>query len=146
MTADDLVAKFCTRLKQLYHTCSDVAQEEGASFQEGVSSQIPFNKKLAVGEITASLPTVIMCKGNVQVQIQPKEICQDHHTGKHYADLSVHRVIVGQGHPTSPTCWTDLENPDDPAWYADPAWQKNTLVNRELIKTWLYSSGPPPIW
>jgi hypothetical protein len=142
----ELVAEFSRRLKQMCNACKSVAGEEGATFRESESPGNPFSKQISVDEGTTPLPEATMTKGSIKVQIRQNGIHQNNLSGKYYGVLSVRREIVGQGHPGSPSCWTDLENAEDVDWYADPAWQKKTRVGADLIKTWLYHSGPPPIY
>jgi hypothetical protein len=139
------VKEFISRLNRLYETCRGVALEEGASFEEGASLQSPFSSFLG-GQRFEQIPDATIHKGNTEVKLRPDEINQDPTTGKYYAGLFVIRTMIGKGNSTSPHYWTDLDSPSDSAWYADPAWQKTTVVTGPLIKSWLHHDGPPPIW
>jgi hypothetical protein len=46
----------------------------------------------------------------------------------------------------SPSCWTDLDNPEDLSWYTGAAGNKSKPVDAAMIASWLHHTGPTPIW
>lgn len=92
-----------------------------------------------------SLPTATMRKENIEVDIRPAEVSQDA-SGKHYGGLFVLQKWVSAGTLDSPACWTGIEEKQDTNWYVGATGDKNQLVDRVLIRGWLYHKGPRPIW
>jgi hypothetical protein len=143
---DNLVSRFRPRLASLFSLCVEVAKEEKASFEQQSSIQNPFSAQMSDGSRREPLPRLTMQKGDIRVSIAPTEISQDVTTGKHSAEVSVGRVLVGRGRLDSPSCWVDLSEAEDRTWYVGARWERSTPVDREVIRQWLYHSGPPPIW
>jgi len=141
----DLVAEFCKRLEQVIAICADVAKEEKATFRKSEHRQIPFSAPMIAEGVEVPLPTATIRKGNVEVDIRPSEISQDA-SGKHHGGLFVDRKWVGLGRLDSPACWTGVEEEQDTNWYVGPTGNKSQVVDRVLIRGWLYHSGPRPIW
>jgi len=142
--AMEQVDSFRKRLNSLYDLCADVAAENGARIERSQTIQEPFSAQMSTGA-TAELPAMRMVKDRVEVSLRPSEITADP-SGWYYAKLSVGRLMTGAGRLTSPSCWTDLDNPADTGWYAGAAGDKSRPVDASTIASWLHHTGPTPLY
>ncbi len=140
----ETVNVFRERLNSLYTLCTEVAAQQGAQTERDVSVQEPFNAQMSSGG-TAELPVLRMTRGRVEVTLHPAEISSDMQGG-YYAMLSVGRKQLGAGRLDSPSCWTDVDDPGDPHWYAGAVRNKSKHVDAAMITSWLHHSGPTPLW
>ena len=143
VSSTERVNAFRERINSLFVLCSEVAAQNGARAEQGMSVQEPFSAQMSTGGTTA-LPTMKIVSVAVEVLLRPSEISADSR-GWYYAKLSVGRVLHGGGRLTSPGCWTDLDNPDDHAWYAGAAADRSKPVDAAMIALWLRHAGPKPL-
>ena len=108
------VTVFRERLTSLYMLCAQVATQQGAGTERDVVVQEPFDARMSTGA-TAELPVMRLRKGSVEVSLHPAEIRSDMQGG-YFAAVSVGRKLLGAGRLDSPSCWTDLDNTEDPLW------------------------------
>ena len=140
----ETVDVFRERLNSLYTLCTQVAAQHGAHTERDVVVQEPFNAQMSTGG-TTELPLLQMVSGRIEVSLHPSEISSDMEGG-YYALLSVGRKLLGAGRLDSPSCWTDIDNANDPGWYAGAVRNTSKPVDADMIASWLHHSGPTPIW
>jgi hypothetical protein len=140
----ETVNVFRERLNALYTLCIQVAAQKGAQTDRDVSVQEPFNAQMST-DGRAELPVLRMTKGGVEVTLHPAEISSDMRGG-YYATLSVGRKLLGAGRLDSPSCWTDVDDPADPHWYAGALRDESKPVDAAMIRSWLHHGGPTPPW
>lgn len=144
MSHGHLVRSFRERLNSLYLLCAQVAEQQGAQTESDYSSQEPFAAQMSTGG-TAELPVMRITKDKVEVTLRPGDINSDLQGG-YYATLSVDRKLLGASRLNSPRCWTDVNDPADPHWYAGVVPNKSTQVDAAMITSWLHHSGPALLW
>jgi len=140
----ELIKTFRGRLEELFRLCDDVAREEGAHLNLDTVVQNPFSAQMSSGWRKEKLPTATLDRAGVEIKITPSEISSNF-TSEYYGRVSVDRKLLGAGRLDSPSCWTALNNSDDPLWYDGAVGNRKTPVDKRLIKSWLYHSGPRPI-